>query len=190
MKIGYRKLEFHGRITFGYGRFKDDSSVTTDQMKVCINQGEGSFISTEINVGYQHSCYLGTCYDYPVNGIDLKIVSQGDFNGDGLSDFCIAQTNSEGSIVNPATYSYTHYAKGDGLFRPGYSPLDFTGGYGPRVHGDFNGDGKSDFLLANIDGSTGMLDPADFYMFRSKPVIPDLLSTISNSRGDETEIAV
>ena len=166
-----------------YGRFSNTS--LDDPQTIYINKGNGEdFESNEIHLTYCNDVTYG---DFATYGVALKVISQGDFNGDGLSDFTVARSNDEGKIVNYPEYQFTFYATGDGLFRPSYTPYSGAG-YGPRAHGDFNGDGKADFLLAKIDGDTGMLDPAEFIMLTAKPVIPDLLTTISENRGGSAEI--
>jgi methionine-rich copper-binding protein CopC len=87
--------------------------------------------------------------DYAV-GSSLKSVSTGDFNGDGKFD--LAVTNFENSTIsvllrNAANTGFE--AKVD--YAAGTSPYSVTVG---DVMGDFNGDGKLDLVVANLEGNS------------------------------------
>lgn len=85
-----------------------------------------------------------------------RVRAQGDFNGDGLTDFLLTDSNSQDSlsICNSNTRTYTYLSNGDGTFRKIQFSLglDWSGSL-IRVMGDFNGDGLTDFLLTDSNGS-------------------------------------
>ena len=85
---------------------------------------------------------------------------QGDFNGDGKTDFLITDANAEGKIINPKTGTYTYLSDGDGTFtKTQYSlNLDWDGGL-VQTQGDFDGDGKTDFIVMSTSSDGRIADP-------------------------------
>ncbi|WP_158622202.1 M57 family metalloprotease [Corallococcus sp. CA047B] len=75
----------------------------------------------------------------------------GDFNGDGRVDFIAIQPRS-------GTYAYTFLSNGDGTFREvpsGGFPSNYWSDASTRfLPGDFNGDGKVDFIAIHPSGGT------------------------------------
>ncbi|MBZ4401152.1 FG-GAP-like repeat-containing protein [Myxococcus sp. AS-1-15] len=75
----------------------------------------------------------------------------GDFNGDGKGDFIAIHANG-------VTYGNTFLSNGDGTFRRvasgGFSSDYWSDGATRFLPGDFNGDGKGDFIAIHANGVT------------------------------------
>lgn len=99
----------------------------------------------------------------------------GDFNGDGKSDFVFLTGSSLVKFLS----------KGDGTFAPvGQSLGSLNFGVPPTawtpIGGDFDGDGKSDFLLFAADG---------YFALLCQGGQPDLLASLTNGLGANVAIA-
>jgi uncharacterized repeat protein (TIGR01451 family) len=68
-------------------------------------------------------------------------IGSGDFNGDGKADLVTADSNSGGGVS-------VLLGNGDGTFRQSVSYPAGTGNFTSGVVGDFNGDGKTDVIVA------------------------------------------
>jgi RHS repeat-associated protein len=125
----------------GYYAFKSDGTGSF------INQGLGEFIT-------------------PAPGKLIKIMSWGDFNGDGLSDALVTDDLS-------AYLSHTiYFSKGDFTFASVHYPNLFNmpsnGVYTEILTGDFNGDGLTD-LLPRISGTMRLFLSNGDSTFRHDP---------------------
>lgn len=147
--------DFLARPVDQYGCMVDDNNTNT-YLFTC--QGDGTFLKT--------LCPLNKTMD-PGGGYGYRTFSQGDYNGDGLSDFIIAHTDATGRIVNETGFktrivrwwprvtitvtleSIMYFSNGDGTFSKQIAY--FGNGTMIHAHGDFNGDGKTDFLKAPAD---------------------------------------
>ena len=100
----------------------------------------------------------------------------GDFNGDGKTDFIIydahyaALYTATGDLSNPFTWMP--------LWNPTFDPDGWAAGNPVTITtGDFNGDGRTDFLVQNSDASalfsgTGLLNqPFSEELVRGMPPI-------------------
>jgi RHS repeat-associated protein len=124
------------------------------------------------------------------------IVAQGDFNGDGLSDFIHANIDDHGQINDPKTHTFLYTSNGDGTFNHVLMPIDSDlTGTGIVAQGDFNGDGLSDFIHANISTNRQMSAPrSDTFLYTSNgdgtfdhihlPIDSDLGTSNIVSQGD------
>jgi hypothetical protein len=106
---------------------------------VFINTGRGAFAG---RVGY--TTIVGT------NGFDPRFIAVGDFNGDGTPDLAVI---NKGAGINLGTFSILLGSKAS----PGTFGLPLTTGLGSlpwsAVVADFNGDGRSDLVVASSQNS-------------------------------------
>jgi hypothetical protein len=102
----------------------------TSKITVVLNQGNNNFTKTTYNVAASVSPYS---------------TRLGDFNGDGFTDFISLISTQSGTLGTGYLVSLNN---GAGAFTQRSYPfgLDF---YADRPVGDFNGDGKTDFIRIN-----------------------------------------
>jgi hypothetical protein len=106
---------------------------------VFMSQGDGSFIATDgPNV-----------WDFGTPPSSLYMPITGDFNGDGKTDFLLLSGTSQFVFISngDGSFTATQRAQPNGWYFG--SPV--SSAYTP-ITGDFNGDGKTDFLL--LSGTT------------------------------------
>ncbi|WP_316233742.1 FG-GAP-like repeat-containing protein [Bradyrhizobium sp. SZCCHNPS2010] len=140
---------------------------------VFIGKGDGTFL------GQTQTLPNGWSWNLAQNPGEIPII--GDFNGDGKTDYLLVDTNGY-------PYQYVFLNNGDGTFTgqtqtlPNGLKFSTPTGYIP-IQGDFNGDGRSEFIL--IDG-TGY--PYQ-YAFTSNGPIGDLVTSIASGTGASTNIS-
>ncbi len=117
---------------------------------VFIADGDGTF------TGQQQASPNGWRFNFTSNngGCRMPLVASGDFNGDGISDFAVIDCIGQ-------SYQYVFISKGDGTFTGQTQALpngwrfdltNYTNPVPPLLVGDFNGDGKSDYLVIDVWG--------------------------------------
>ncbi|MBF2017648.1 MAG: VCBS repeat-containing protein [Rivularia sp. T60_A2020_040] len=167
---------FHGDMTNLFmGDFNGDGrtdflrqekgAFASDQwwmFETFISNGDGSFTSRFV------------MHDGAMNG-DLTNLFIGDFNGDGKSDFI---RQEKGHFANDAGRMFeTYLSNGDGSFKRAWVSEDASKGFhGDMTNlfmGDFNGDGRTDFLRQE----KGALASDQWWMFET---------FISNGNGSFT----
>ncbi|MGY3449861.1 FG-GAP-like repeat-containing protein [Bradyrhizobium sp. USDA 4353] len=134
---------------------------------VFIGKGDGTFL------GQTQTLPNGWSWNLAQNPGEVPIV--GDFNRDGKTDYLLVDTNGY-------PYQYVFLNNGDGTFTgqtqtlPNGLKFSNPHGYIP-IRGDFNGDGRSEFIL--IDGNGYPYQ----YAFASNGPIGDLMTSISTGTG-------
>jgi hypothetical protein len=129
-----------GAVAVGdfYGDGKPALAVTngggSGTVSVLRNKGDGTFLPP---------------VSYAV-GTDPAAVAVGDFNGDGIPDLVVANGSAFGPSDNTVSVLLN---KGDGTFAPAVTYASGAAPLGVAV-GDFNGDGKQDFAVANRNDNT------------------------------------
>ena len=147
----------------GNGR-SDFALMYGSTLNVYLSNGDGTFTMS------QQTANIG---DYTTNIGEWDLI-QGDFNGDGHSDFALMY----GSTLN------VYLSKGDGTFTMSQQTANI-GNYTTNIkqwdliQGDFSGGGLADFAL--FYGST-----LNTYLNNNQD--PDLLTSLSNGLGATTTI--
>src|SRR6266704_179312 len=114
------------------------SSVGDNTVSVLLGNGDGTFLAPQVT---------------PV-GLNPWYFAVGDFNGDGKLDLAVADYGCPLDCTSSPSNTVTVLlGNGNGTFLPGPS---LTVGNGPAgvVVGDFNGDGKPDLAVANLNENT------------------------------------
>src|SRR6266699_2929617 len=114
------------------------SSVGSNTVSVLLGNGDGTFLPPLIT---------------PV-GANPWYFAVGDFNGDGILDLAVADYGCPLDCnSSPSSTVTVLLGNGNGTFRPAPS---LTVGNGPAgvAAGDFNGDGKLDLAVANLNENT------------------------------------
>jgi FG-GAP-like repeat/Insecticide toxin TcdB middle/N-terminal region len=136
-----------------------------------LSKGDGTF------VGQLQSLPNGWAWNEMTNPNSI-LPATGDFNGDGKTDYLLVDTAGH-------PYQYVFLNNGDATFAGQTQPLpnglSFTGNFIP-VSGDFNGDGRSEYLLVNGNGYSTQ------YVFTSNGPIGDLLVSITTGTGAVTSL--
>jgi hypothetical protein len=107
------------------------SSYTNNGLSVLLGKGDGAFQAA---------------VDYKV-GASPRLVTAGDFNGDGKLDLAVANQGSPGFSYADSSIAVL-LGKGDGTFQAAANYPAETGVISMAVD-DFNGDGKPDLAAAN-----------------------------------------
>ncbi|EJL90074.1 FG-GAP repeat protein,virulence plasmid B protein, partial [Herbaspirillum sp. CF444] len=130
-----------GKTDFALAGDDKDTSVY-----VFISQGDGTFIMSSqlLKAGWHFGSPIHLAYQTVV----------GDFNGDGKTDFAFVGDDE-------SHYIYVFMGNGDGTFSPSRQQTANGWHFGVAgtyelISGDFNGDGKTDFLMAGDDQDTSI----------------------------------
>src|SRR6266581_1323805 len=123
------------------GDGKLDLAVTNygdNSVSVLLGNGDGTFQAART---------------FPV-GVHPGLVAVGDFNGDGKPDLAVADYGCPLDCnSSPSNTVTVLLGNGNGTFRPAPSLTVGNGPAGVAV-GDFNGDGKPDLAVANLNDNT------------------------------------
>ncbi|NPU84133.1 MAG: hypothetical protein HPY65_06565 [Syntrophaceae bacterium] len=138
-----------------------------NQCAVYLGLGNGGFAPVVLNT-------LGSTYS------NVWQLHAGDFNGDGKTDIILVKNAEDKRML--------HLSRGDGYFLPamnnsfttGIDYNSYTYGIWDFVTGDYNGDGKTDYMYINKYKRKR-------YVALANPVAPQgLVSSIKNSTGGTT----
>jgi RHS repeat-associated protein len=99
-----------------------------------LSNGDGTFTD------------VGEVYDYTGEG-GGRCITPVDFNGDGKTDFLINKSSPPDPPTNKNASWYAYLSDGDGTFTSKGHIVTNTEWENFIVPGDFNGDGKTDFLV-------------------------------------------
>ncbi len=157
----------NGDATFnGFGFFQPPATLATNanpgQMTVGDFNGDGILDIAVVNFGSfagdTVSVFLGNGngtfkpkVDYDVSLAPLSIVAA-DFNGDGKLDLAVADSCGTSTPCGRPGLVSILMGNGDGTFQP---HMDYPAGSFPYtiVAGDFNGDGKLDVAVSDLDSA-------------------------------------
>ncbi len=151
---------------------------TSEKVFVHLTGGPTTFTETEIQLNFESTKALP--------------VSQGDINGDGLTDFILAEVNDTTNkfIVDPVNKVWTYISNGDGTFTKHQKPINHSG-TNIQIHGqgDYDGDGKLDLLVGESDNYHRIQNAETAsHLFASKQSPFDLLTKVTNGLGAVTDI--
>src|SRR6266571_3318058 len=114
------------------------SSVGDNTVSVFLGNGDGTFLPALISAVGANPWYFAV----------------GDFNGDGILDLAVADYGCPLDCnSSPSNTVTVLLGNGNGTFRPAPSLTVGNGPAGVAV-GDFNGDGKPDLAVANLNDNT------------------------------------
>lgn len=111
----------------------DDDDISTAE--VYLSNGNGTFRSQLLT-------------DWQFMKGDFTNLIVGDYNGDGRSDFIRQEKSGWDDDENDRSTAILYFANGDGTFRKSYLAdwAVMKGDLTNLIVGDYNGDGKSDFI--------------------------------------------
>lgn len=153
-----------------------DSTCQNGSLSVLLGNGNGTFQSPQT---------------YNSGGAQADAVVTAQMNGDGNPDLvvlnlCVSPTDCSSGIV------VSFIGQGDGTFRPSHPTS--TGGSNAYsvVAGDFNGDGYTDVVVANSDGTCVLLGNGNGTFQAALPYLPGgiFLSTGDFSGDSKPDVAV
>ena len=133
-----------------------DSSCSNGGVSVLLGSGNGKFQAAR---------------SYSSGGSEADSVSVADVNGDGDIDLIVSNLCASASDCNNGVVSSLP-GRGDGTFRG--ARVYSSGGQNAYsvVAGDFNGDGKTDVVVANSDGTNVLLGNGDGSFQTAIPYFP------------------
>jgi hypothetical protein len=122
----------------------DSTCESVGTVSIFLGNGDGTFTETPNS-------------PIAMEGNGIPAATMGDFNGDGIPDLAVVNPCSDYWCESAGTVSIL-LGNGDGTFtETPHSPV--TVGITPQIIAvsDFNGDGISDFIVANRDGTSAVV---------------------------------